>query len=473
MAKRFSSLFGVTTHQLEQAGAFDGFVGVDSLLYVDPHLIGSSDAPEFDGAHETLNSYFEDAATLLVASQFEGDVFWKEAWKRLIFKEIPQTALGHSSGDDKGSGIGKELARRVTRVGKAIIDAGTKDPDIFELVGLFQENVGPDRLSDMVVSVALPHFLAFSQRVAQQFAIPTGSMKCAGASYNVPLDQTSGRLLILVPKDVLRTIPVALSWSDVDLVAAENLELRNKVNKQIGDTWRKATTTLSKKQLLKVMLQHPALLQDLLAQYKAKNAIGYDFDKDPEALLLWHAITQALAAEFPLDLPKPSSFDEQSFLSRVELIVERFKFKVETQRLSVLLYNDNKTPRKEKIAQRAFFGIADAYCEAYNYDISPESDAGAGPVDFKVSVGFNARITVEVKLSSNQNLEHGLEKQLEAYASAGKAIGSIYLVIINGPHDKRIRKLRELHAAMSKGNPKVPTLIVVNGRMTPSASKLP
>src|SRR5690242_12148223 len=76
----------------------------------------------------------------------------------------------------------------------------------------------------------------------------------------------------------------------------------------------------------------------------------------------------------------------------------------ECNRLSRLLYNDDKSPRKEKAAQLAFFGIANAYCEANNFDISPEADGGAGPVDFKISKGYEYRVVVEMKLSSNSNL---------------------------------------------------------------------
>jgi len=33
-----------------------------------------------------------------------------------------------------------------------------------------------------------------------------------------------------------------------------------------------------------------------------------------------------------------------------------------------------------------------SYCQANNLDLSPESDAGRGPVDFKISQGFNDKI---------------------------------------------------------------------------------
>ena len=47
----------------------------------------------------------------------------------------------------------------------------------------------------------------------------------------------------------------------------------------------------------------------------------------------------------------------------------------------------DQNPRHERFAQLLFYAIAAAYCEANDIDVSPESDAGAGPVDFKLSSG--------------------------------------------------------------------------------------
>ena len=92
----------------------------------------------------------------------------------------------------------------------------------------------------------------------------------------------------------------------------------------------------------------------------------------------------------------------------------KFKQLVEANRLSRVLYNDDGSTRKERTAQQAFFVIATTYCEANNVDISPEADAGAGPVDFKLSQGFRNRVLVEVKLSSNQRLLHGFDLDRES-----------------------------------------------------------
>src|SRR5216684_110390 len=51
-------------------------------------------------------------------------------------------------------------------------------------------------------------------------------------------------------------------------------------------------------------------------------------------------------------------------------------------------------------------------------DISPEANMG-GPIDFKFSRGYSARVLVEMKRSSG-TVVHGYEKQLEFYKTASQ-----------------------------------------------------
>jgi hypothetical protein len=185
----------------------------------------------------------------------------------------------------------------------------------------------------------------------------------------------------------------------------------------------------------------------------------------------WHAITETLALADPLGLKLKGPLNQPELLRAVKTICEKFKGLVEDNRLSRLLYNDDKSPRKEKVAQLAFFGIANAYCEANDFDVSPEADGGAGPVDFKLSNGYHYRVVVEMKLSSNSNLVHGFEVQLPLYQAAEKALHSVYMVVKNGNHDARIKKLEAARQDAIKKKMRVPDLVIVDGRLRPAASR--
>lgn len=66
------------------------------------------------------------------------------------------------------------------------------------------------------------------------------------------------------------------------------------------------------------------------------------------------------------------------------------------------MYDSTGKSKHESAAQLLFYGVADSYCAANNIDLSPESNAGRGPVDFKLSRGSTDKVIVEVKLTSNE-----------------------------------------------------------------------
>ena len=393
--------------------------------------------------------------------------------RRLVFPEFPGSSLGYSKGHTEGSAIGAELAGQLTSLAKEIIDAGIQELEIFELVGLLQEGIGADRVSDMTVRIILPDLLAFTARVAEGFGVQTKSTTYQDVAYQLPVIPSVGHTVLLVPHSLLRNLPVAESWEDIDRVASHNQTLRNRVNSIIGSTWKRATSRrVSKATLRNTLLQHPELIHDLVDQYRRKPAQAYDFDRDPAGQHIWNTESLKVASAEPLDLSGYRPAAPGNIVSLVQTICMKFKQLVEANRFSRVLYNDDGSTRKERTAQQAFFVIATTYCEANNVDISPEADAGAGPVDFKLSQGFRNRVLVEVKLSSNQRLLHGFDKQLPAYAAAESSMHNILLVIQTANSDSKIKKLRKKIEVAKNSGQTVPELIVVDGRLSPSASKL-
>ncbi len=47
MSRKISDYFGIDPKQLEKEGAFDPFVGIDTRLFLDPHLLIDIDIKEF------------------------------------------------------------------------------------------------------------------------------------------------------------------------------------------------------------------------------------------------------------------------------------------------------------------------------------------------------------------------------------------------------------------------------------------
>lgn len=196
----------------------------------------------------------------------------------------------------------------------------------------------------------------------------------------------------------------------------------------------------------------------------------YNINKDPEGLIQWSSIAHATVAVHKLTLRDDPA---QSRLDRIELVAQQiivqFQSLVEDNRLWRVFHVDGK-PRHERFAQLLFFAIAKSYCAANDLDISPESDRGAGPVDFKFSQGVD-NVLVEIKLSTNQKIVDGYSKQLVAYQNAEQSKRSHYVVIDVGKMGDKWKKVQEA-AKQNPAGAKRAQLHLIDGNPRPAASHL-
>ena len=157
----------------------------------------------------------------------------------------------------------------------------------------------------------------------------------------------------------------------------------------------------------------------------------------------------------------------------VKKICNKFKGHIEDNGLWEALWDDKKKkPVKERIVQKLFFAIAENYCDANNLDISPESNAGRGPVDFKISRGSTEKVIVELKYSKSSGLYKNYRRQVETYRQAEKAKKGYYLVLLMDDNQDRLKELLKIkNKLVSEGRPN-PEIIFIDGNPKVSASKL-
>src|SRR5687768_15283055 len=121
MAISLSMYCGIHPRELELRGAFDPVLDIDTRLFLDPHLLKHTDVPEFLGAYEHLKARFGDIARLLLASESEGDLFWRRADRLMKWPEVKGLCIGYSRESTDGSGIGPELRMQLLRTAKQIL----------------------------------------------------------------------------------------------------------------------------------------------------------------------------------------------------------------------------------------------------------------------------------------------------------------------------------------------------------------
>jgi hypothetical protein len=90
-----------------------------------------------------------------------------------------------------------------------------------------------------------------------------------------------------------------------------------------------------------------------------------------------------------------------------------------------IFYVDGKPIRREKdlhiLYNLVWYGTPS--------DVSPESNSGRGPVDFKISRGARDKTLVEFKLASNSNLKRNLKNQTAIYEKAHDTKKSIKAIL--------------------------------------------
>lgn len=183
-------------------------------------------------------------------------------------------------------------------------------------------------------------------------------------------------------------------------------------------------------------------------------------------------VKDVVSKEYPLEI-KIESQNKDSMMKFVQVVIEQFKWLIEERGLSRLLWKmPNQTRANEEVAQRLFFAVADSYAKANNIDITPEADIGRGAVDFKFSSGYSAKALVEIKFSDHGYVVPGYENQLEIYKSAEKTTLGFYVIIDVGHIGNKAEQILEIKNKFIKENDIASELVIIDGAVKPSASKV-
>jgi len=470
-----SMAWGIHSDAISAIGAIDVTLNCDTNLFIDPLLLADASNPEFrDCATAAYEGRFVQLIELLSASKEPEDVAWRAARKRLAFHEVPYTHLGYSSGTG-GSGFGESLGGNLLATAKQVVDLGIENPNLFVALALFEDGVGADRISDMTTNIIVDCLARFTSSACDHIGIATVPFKLNGTMCQLPpnpLRRTDP--ILLVPKDIVRDLPIATDWGSVGSAARETEDLRERVNAHIGDIWS-AKSRRDKEALRKNVLRSKESFETLLEVLRNAADEPYDVTNDHRGEIYPAMIRREIARQQPLDLLSYSgrklTLDEVDDV--VKAIIDQFKRLIEDRGLWKELWDDKQVrARLEKAMQRLFYAVALSYCEANDLDISPESDGGAGPVDFKVSAGASAKVLLELKRSSNSKLVDAYTKQLDAYRKSEGTARAHYIVIdIGGMTPAKIKGLSDARSEAIKSGLTPSEIVIIDGSVQKSASK--
>lgn len=281
----FSKHFSIDPDELTKDGLIDPFLNVDTQLFIDPILLEKSAIPQIRGpAHTALRNHFEKVFRLLAISAAEGDAPWKGAQRLLDLAEASFNGLGYGKGDRDGNSRPKELRDTILRTAKEVVQLGSADPEMISLMGFFEENVGPDTISDLTSRIIFPYLAEITRSFCQKNRIP---VRKSDASPDHELPHFKGqsgkmRALVLVPRDIVRDLPLAQDWSEVLEAAHANQAIRDRVNALLAGiakptvSDRKAALRQAAMQSEDAMNQFVSAMKEAATYYDpAQDILGY------------------------------------------------------------------------------------------------------------------------------------------------------------------------------------------------------
>ncbi|MHB1127895.1 MAG: hypothetical protein ACYC2T_13250 [Bacillota bacterium] len=447
--------------RVEELGVFDALLDEDSNFFINIIRLKNTNVPEFQGAYEKINDYFRNLGMIIKLSKSKTDKLYRTAIKMFDFPEVNGINLGFSQGSG-GAGFGKKLKEQIIADAKDIISTGSEQPEIFHLLSLFENNVGPDRISDMIARLIYHNITKYTKNANEKLGIVPEKYNGYKFENGLVKNPYKNSFILLLPTDILHELPIAKDWDDIDRVCRENEAIRSEINNLVRIEWRKLPTRFKKEYLKKHIFMRPNAVKQVIKAYESTLLKSYNLLLNDNYLL--EKAVHNYSIEFPITIePNKSSF--QASLE----ICNHFKDLIENNKGFEVLYVDGR-PRDEKIVQRVLFMTAANYCTMNKLDISPEPNAGRGPVDFKISRGTDKTV-IEIKLTTNAETVHGFEIQIEEYAKSEKTENKIFMMIDNGGPKKRIDEVFKIYDERKRTNQNPAEIVLIDAKPKYSASK--
>lgn len=464
----FSEKFAISADELDKANLLDPYIDTDTPLFIDPLLIdkSSNSILRTIGLFQ-FQDYFEKVVRLLAISEKKGDPAWLGAERLLSLKEPAENGLGYSRGKRAGSSRPEEVRDQLLKTVQSVIKLGSKDPEMLSLMGFIESGVGPDTISDFTTIAMADALAQITHEFCVSHSIPLFPNEISELSLPIIIRKGKERPVVLIPRDVLRDLPITESWADIWEAAEHNRVLREKLSVMLGGI-AKPTVTEQKEAIKRAITQSSAVFDAFLEAVKSA-ATSYDQNEDIQGFYTFRDFlrqNQALRTAKRYDVRKSS----EDVLALVLDALEVFRHNVENGNLWEALWAGEQ-PKRERAAQLLFFAIADAYCRAHDVDNISEPNFGGGPVDFAFGDGCKSRVIVEMKRSTG-TVVSGYQKQLERYKKAARTDFAVFVVIDYGQANKKIAEIRGIPDQKIAQGERASDIIVIDARKKASPSKI-
>jgi hypothetical protein len=495
----FSDIFNVSPDVLEKYGAFNISLINDLPLFIDPFLLFNSTKPEYQRLHKEILRY----VAFLRDRSVEQSVSKGLLISWYTFPEVKQTWLGYSEVGNSGRGPGLDFARAFDENLKGQFSDFDKvticqSPHL-EKFCLVKEKIGKDNISDFVTNLIKGFLLRYTEKFAKKyidasmrksFTVSHVNFNYTTCSWNsghfeLPLDILNTQkedYVLLTPKDLLTKDENWINKNDLvhnfnDIVSSvSNEELRAQLNFYFVRNLPKPKLTKKGKEKKPSKADIANAVGAVLKEYPTliDYYIKYKEDKSEEA--------KSISGERVSEVQKLFVEKLSAFMLLLDKETKFYKTKKDTLSASYerVLFLKNVIENKDGYRMFYMKGLpvkreADIHVMfrltwfASPDDVTPEANAGRGPVDFKISHGAFDKTLVEFKLASNSKLAQNLQKQVEIYKKAHDTDKAIKVIIFFSAREEL--HVRKMLKAMGLADEKYIVLIDARNDNKPSASK--
>lgn len=483
----FTDVFNVSSETLENYGAFNVSLISDMPLFIDPFLLFSSTKKEYQELHKQILLYL----AFLKKKADEGltDHVLIKSW--YSFPEMKQNWLGYSQIGNAGKGLGRSFATNMHSVmPSAFKDLGNEQitaSSHLEKVGLFNNGVGRDNISDFTTNLILDYLLKYTEAFAKCHleASLCRAFSVRKAYFDYELERWMPReyflpcfqddYVILTPKDLLtrdetwinhremieRFDEISESIENEELRAHINNYLRSKIPVQLRKKDRDKVIKYARWETIK---QYPELIEYYIntkeQEKEQAKSVADDNVRDVQQFLVDNVqlflTTNSLDSRF-YDIPPDASYVET--LKRIHYL----KNCIENKDGYKVFYVDGKPIKRELYLQLIFRFV----WYGSPFDVNREVNNGRGPADYKVSFGADNATVVEFKLASNSSLKKNLANQLEKYQAANDTRFGVKVIMFFS--DEELNKVNTILRELNLDNQ--PNVILIDARQKVSASK--
>lgn len=420
----FSDHFSVSKAKLKELGVFDPILNFDTKVFVEPLLLKDSANLIIKKSYENYKQFFANLLLLLQKSTSTDDKCWRAAKRLVNFPEYQYTCIGYSSTNTAGLGSGIEFNDKILKSAKEIVDLAQGDPNIFLLLPLLEEGIAGDRISDMAQNIIDEDICQYTVSTMNQLSLK-GDFRYVtrnNNAYDLLKNPYSKAPIKFIPSDILLNLPVADKVDSlVEEMAAYNQNLRDVINRDIGDIWFETTKAYRKHVLLDELKKNKAFFIETLKALKEYQFEHYDLDKDSEGLYKWLENSQDF---INIELAKetkqcPNTPEGLSFA--VYAIIKHFRDLIENQEIWRTFWTkvgDEYRHVRLYYSQMLFFTVCSTWLISQDSNIKVKLNQHHQHIALEFRVSNQHALLVHIRHANNAKLDKTycsiLEKAREA-----------------------------------------------------------